>query len=177
MRIRLSLPAILAALLAMSLTTLAPAGANGQVENHLILKKNGYINKMHFLTGDPIKLVRVGSKLTEEAIIQGIGEDFILFSGQELPLNQISMVVKYRTSFNFVASGKALLVAAPGYLLIGVVNALFQGISPLPTANNLIVAGSLLAAGIVLPVFQIRRFPIGKTFTLKIVQSDPWLNK
>jgi hypothetical protein len=154
-----------------------PMPATGQIENHLILKKNGYLNKLHFLAGDPITFIREGNKYQEESYIQGIGTDFILISGQEIPISKISYLIRYRTGFNFVGSGKALMVAAPGYLLIGVINALFQGISPVPTPANLVVAGSLLTAGLIFPAFQLRKYPIGKKFTLKIVQSDPALNR
>jgi hypothetical protein len=149
----------------------------GQVENHLILKKNGFRNRLHFLAGDDIKFVRQGSKSVEETYLQGIGTDCIIVSGQEVPISDIRYLIHYRTGFNFSASGKAMMIASPGYLVIGFINALFAGISPVPTVTNLVVAGSLLTAGAILPRFQVRKFPIGKKFTLKIVQSDPALNR
>ncbi len=150
---------------------------SGQIENHLILKKNGYVNKLHFLTGDPITFIREGNNYPEESYIAGIGTDFIVTSGQVIPICKISCVIRYRTGFNFVGSGKALMIAAPGYLVIGAVNALFHGDSPKPTVTNLVVAGVLLTAGVIFPKFQVRKYPIGKKFTLKIVQSDPALNR
>jgi len=150
-----------------------PMPVSGQIENHLILKKHGYLNKLHFLTGDPITFILEGNKYPEESYIQGIGTDFILVSGQEIPINKITFLIRYRTGFNFVGSGKALMIASPGYLVIGAINALFQGASPVPTVSNLIVAGVFLTAGAIIPGFQVRKYPIGKKFTLKIVQSDP----
>lgn len=161
-------------LISLALLTIPAAG---QIENHLILKKSGYRNKLHFLAGDPIIFIREGNKFQEECYIQGIGTDFIIVSGEEVPVNKIACLVHYRTGFNFAISGKALMIASPGYLVIGAVNALFQGISPVPTVTNLIVAGSLLTTGALLPRFQIRKYHLGKKFTLKIVQSDPALNK
>ena len=149
----------------------------GQIDNHLILKKNGYLNKVHFFTGHPITFIREGNKYAEESYIEGIGTEFIIISGQVIPINKITYLIRYRTGFNFAASGKALMIASPGYLVIGAINALFQGISPVPTVTNLIVAGVLLTAGAIFPAFQIRKYPIGKKFTLKIVQSDPALNR
>ena len=149
----------------------------GQVQNHLILKKKGYINKMHFLAGDPIQFVREGNKFAEEGYIDGIGTDFIVISGFELPISKISTLIRYRTGFSFDTSGKLLMIAAPGYLLIGVINELFRGANILPTKTNLIVAGSLLASGAIFTTFQVRKYRIGKKFTLKIVQSDPSLNR
>jgi len=149
----------------------------GQIENHLILKKNGYLNKVHFFTGDPITFIREGNKYPEESYIEGIGIDFIIVSGQMIPINKITCLIRHRTGFNFDSSGKALMIASPGYLVIGAINALFQGISPVPTVANLIVAGVLLTAGAIFPAFQIRKYPIGKRFTLKIVQSDPAFNR
>lgn len=149
----------------------------GQIENHLILKKNGYLNKVHFFTGDPITFIREGNKYPEESYIGGIGTDFIIVSGQVVPINKITFLIRHRTGFNFAASGKALMIASPGYLVIGAINALFQGISPVPTAANLIVAGVLLTTGAIFPAFQVRKYPLGKKFTLKIVQSDPAFNR
>jgi hypothetical protein len=144
----------------------------GQPENHLILKKHGYRNKLHFLAGDPITFIRSGNNYAEESWIQGIGTDYIIVSGEEIAIRDISVVIHHRTGFNFSASGKALMIASPGYLLIGAVNALFQGISPVPTLPNLIVAGSLLTSGLIMPTFQVRKFKLGRKFTLKIVQSE-----
>ncbi len=168
-----SIPFLTTAILFMAIMAIAPLSSQGQVENHLILKKRGYINKMHFLPGDPITIIRAGLKSPEEIIIEGIGEDFILVSGQELLLNQIDCVVKRYTGFNFIASGRAVMAAAPVYLLVGVINSLFQRTSPVPTPTNLIVAGSLLAAGAVIPTFQVRRYRLGGKFTLRVVKSDP----
>ena len=153
-----------------------PIPVSGQIENHLILKKNGYLNKLHFLTGDQITLIREGNKYSEDFYIQGIGTDFILVSGDMIPIKKIAFLIHYRTGFNFVSSGKALMIASPGYLVIGAINALFQGASPVPTLTNVIVAGALLTTGLIFPRFQLRRYPIGKKFTLKIVQSDPAIN-
>jgi hypothetical protein len=161
----------------VSISMLFPSITAAQLENHLIVKKKGYIDKMHFLTGDPITLVRAGGKSAEETIIEGIGKDYIIISGQELPLSEIAVVWHHRTTFNFVASGRALQVAAPGYLIIGMANSLFQGTSIVPTTTNLIVAGSLLTAGTLMPRLQVKRYPIGRRFTLRVVQSDPWLNR
>jgi hypothetical protein len=157
--------------------TLASIPVCGQIENHMILRKNGFRNKVHFLTGDPITLIREGNNYTEEYYIQGIGTDCIIIGGDEVPIRNISHIYRFRNGFNFNASGKTLMIAAPGYLLIGVVNALFQGISPVPTKTNLIVGGSLLTAGAILPSFQIKKYHLGKRYSLAIVQSDPALNK
>lgn len=159
-----------------------PVTVSGQVENHLILKKNGYVNKMHFFTGDPITFIRKGNKYPEESYLGGIGIDFIIVSGEVIPVSQISHLIRYRNGFNFEGSGKALMIAAPGYLVIGAVNELFQHrgkglkVSDLtPTVSNLVVAGVLITAGAIFPKFQVRKYHIGKKFTLRVVQSDPRL--
>jgi len=151
--------------------------ATAQIENHLILRKNNFRTRMNFLTGDPITLIREGNKYAEEFYLQGIGTDFIIVGGEEIPISKIACVVKNRHGFNFRSSGKGLLIAAPAYLVIGAANNLFQGISLVPTPTNLIVAGSLLAAGVILPSLQTRKYRLGKKFSLYIVQSDPMFNK
>lgn len=184
MHLQPSKPAILFSLALVLGLGFLSASVQGQIENHLILKKKGYINKMHFLSGDPITFVRQGNDFREETYIQGIGSDFIIVSGRELPIRNISSVEKYRSGFNFKASGKALMIAAPGYLVIGAINELFHQRDTgwdmkkmVPDKRNLIVAGSLLAIGAILPAFQVRNYPIGKNFTLRIVQSDPAFNR
>lgn len=161
-----------------------PMMVSGQTENHLILKKRGYLDKLHFLTGDPITIIREENAYAEEFYIQGIGTDYIQVGGQEIPINKIACVVQVRNGFNFEGSGKILMIAAPGYLVIGVINELFHqrgsgfnASALVPSGNNLIVAGSLLTAGLILPRFQVRKYHLGKKFTLKIVQSDPALNR
>ena len=154
-----------------------PQPVSGQLSNHMILLKNNYKNKVNYLPGDPIIYIKKGTTWVEEATIQGIGTDYIIVSGTELPVNQIDYVFRRRTGFNFRGSGKALMYAAPGYVVLGSVNALFAGTSLIPTPGNLIVAGSLLAVGAILPKFQVRKYPIGKKFRLAIVQSDPMFLK
>jgi hypothetical protein len=171
----------LATILALTFLTIP---VSGQLENHLILKKYGYVDKMHFFTGDPITFIRKGNKYSEESYLQGISINSIIVSGQVIPINDISYVIRYRTGFNFEASGKTLMVAAPGYLVIGAINELFQhrgtklaASDLVPTRTNLIVAGSLLAAGWIFQSFKVRKYPIRKKFSLVIVQSDPAFNK
>jgi len=171
----------LAAVIGLALLTLPVCG---QIENHLILKKRNYLNKLHFFTGDPITFIREGNNFSEEYYIQGIGTDFIIVSGQTVPVSKITCLVHYRKGFNFKSSGKALMIAAPGYLVIGVINELFHQRNTgrnasglLPTPTNWIVAGSLLTTGLALPMFQVRKYHLGKKFNLRIVESDPALNR
>lgn len=149
----------------------------GQYNNHLVLRKNGYRDKLNFLAGDPITFIREGNGFAEEYYIDGISTRSIIVNGQEVPISRIDCLIYRRKGFNFRSSGRALLVAAPGYLIIGAINNLFQRISPVPTLNNLVVAGSLASAGALLPLFQVRKFKLGKRYSLIIVESDPMLNK
>ena len=149
----------------------------GQLNNHLVVRKNGFRNKLNFLAGDPIVLIRDGNNFAEEYYLQGIGTDFIIANGQEIPIKKIDCIIHRRTGFNFRASGKALLAAAPLYLVIGAVNNLFQKISPVPTVTNLVVAGSLATAGLLFPRLQVKKYPLGRRYSLIIVQSDPLLFK
>jgi hypothetical protein len=167
-------PIRLLILLGLSLLTLQ---GFGQFNNHLVVRKNGFRDKLNFLAGDPIVFIRDGNNYAEEYYLQGIGTDFIIANGQEIPLKKIDCVIHHRTGFNFRSSGGALLVAAPAYLLIGAVNNLFQKISPVPTVTNLVVAGSLATAGLLLPRLQVKKYHLGRKYSLIIVQSDPMLNK
>ena len=149
----------------------------GQLNNHLVLRKNGFRDKLNFLSGDMITFIRQGNEFAEEFYIQGIGIDYIIVNGQVVPLKNISCVIRLRSGFNFRASGGALMGAGPLYLLIGAVNNLFQHISPVPTVSNLVVAGSLVTAGLLLPRFQVKKYPLGRRYSLLVVQSDPMLFK
>jgi len=147
-----------------------------QTQNHLILKKNGYHNRLHYFTGDSISLIRIGNTYIENGRIQGIGIDEIILGGKIIQLSEISSIVYTRKSFNYAAGGQMILMASPLYLLLGAVNALIQGIRPLWSSGNLIVAGTIAATGILVSTLQFRKFDLGKKFQLRIVQSDPMLN-
>ncbi len=149
----------------------------GQFNNHLVIRKNGFRDKLNFLAGDPIMFIRDGNTVAEEYYLQGIGTDFIIANGQEIPIRKINCVIHRRMGFNFRSSGGALLAAAPAYLLIGAVNNLFQKISPVPTVTNLVVAGSMATAGLLLPRLQVKKYKLGRRYSIIIVQSDPFLNK
>jgi len=151
--------------------------ASAQLNNHLVMMKKGNLSKVRFLSGDPIAFIRYGSTDVEDYYIQGIGEDFIVVAGQPVPLKKITCLVQTRKGFNFRSSGQALIAAAPGYLIIGAINSLFAGVSLVPSKTSLIVAGSFLTTGAILPLFQTKKYPIGKKYRLLIVPADPALNK
>ncbi len=166
--------------LVLVLIALSAFGGNiavGQIENHLILKKGGLTNRLHFLTGDPIRFIRKGNSYEEGGVIQGIGTDYIIVAGREVSLRDIGIVVYRRTSFNYDAGGKMLMIASPFYLLLGAVNALLQDIRPIWSWGNVGVAASFAAAGVGLRTLQVRKFRLGGRYQLRIVQSDPLLNK
>ena len=151
--------------------------AVGQIENHLILKKGGLTNRLHFLTGDPIRFIRKGNTYEEGGTIQGIGTDYLIIAGREVWLSEIGVVVYRRTAFNYDAGGKMLMVASPFYLLLGAINALVQDIRPVWSWGNAGVAASLAAAGVGFRSLQIKKFRLGGNYQLRIVQSDPFFNK
>lgn len=164
-------------LLLVACFMLTALDGNCQIENHLILKKNGWKNKAHYLIGNEIIFSRKESSNIENGVIQGIDPEHLIIGGVMIPLNQVDEVIRIRSSFNFRAGGKTLQVAAPGFLLISAVNALIWNIRPIWSTGNLITSGSLLAAGLILPIFQVRHFPMGKKFTLRVVESDPAYNR
>jgi len=149
---------------------------SAQTQNHLILKKNGYHNRLQYFTGDEISFIRKGNSYVENGILQGIGTDRIIIAGQEIPVNTISTLVFDRTSFNFKSGGTLIMLASPLYLILGAVNAFIQDSRPIWTAGSFIVAGSIAATGLLFSSLQVRKFPLGKKFQLRIVPSDPVLN-
>jgi hypothetical protein len=149
---------------------------SAQTQNHLILKKNGYHNRLIYFTGDDISFIRKGNSNIENGILQGIGTDGINILGREIPISEISTLIYCRTSFNFDAGGKMILLASPLYLIIGAINALIQDIRPIWTPGSFIVAGTIASTGLLFGSLQVRKFHLGNKFQLRIVQSDPMLN-
>jgi len=148
--------------------------ANAQYQNHLILKK-GIRNKLHFLVGDSIRFVRQGFEWPVEGPITAIGEDFIVVKQDTYSLSEIKTLVYVRKSFGFKAGGKVLRIAGPAFIAMATFNALIRSIRPILTVRNIITGGSLFTAGLILPIFQIRKYPLGEKFFLRIVPSDPEL--
>jgi len=143
-----------------------------QYENHLILRKS-YKNKHHYLTGDSIRFKRNHLETPVIGQLEAIGEDFIVIRSEVFPISEINTVYFYRKSFNFKTGGSILQLAGPAFLLMTGFNALINSIRPIWSRSNLITSGSLLAAGLVLPLFQVRKYKIGEKFNLRIVPSDP----
>ncbi|MFH0762125.1 MAG: hypothetical protein V2A67_11545 [Bacteroidota bacterium] len=150
--------------------------ASAQTQNHLILKKNGYHNRLQYFTGDDISFIRKGNSYIESGVLQGIGTDRIIIAGEEIPINNIGRLVFHRTSFNFKTGGSIIMLASPLYLILGAVNAFIEDSRPVWTTGSFMVAGSIAATGLLFDSLQVRRFPLGKKFQLRIVQSDPTLN-
>jgi hypothetical protein len=159
-----------------ALSALGSDIAIGQNQNHMILKKRGLTDRLHFLTGDNIRFIRKENSFEEGGVIQGIGTDYILIAGREVPVSSIGIIIFRRTSFNFDASGKMLMLASPLYLLIGGINSLIQGYHPIWTWGNAGVAASIAAAGLGFSSLQEKKFRLGGKYQLRIVQSDPFFN-
>lgn len=149
--------------------------APAQTQNHLILKKNGYHNRLQYFTGDEISFIRKGNDYIESGILQGIGTDRIIIAGEEILVGTIGTIVFNRTSFNFKTGGTTIMLASPLYLILGAINSFIQDSRPVWTAGSFIVAGAIAATGLLVRSFQVRKFPIGKKFQLRIVPSDPTL--
>ncbi len=145
-----------------------------QYENHLILKK-GYKNKHNYLVGDSIRFLRNHVDVPFIGEIEAIGEDFIVLQGQVFPISEINSLYYYRKLFNFRASGIMLQVAGPGFLGLTAFNAIYHSIRPIWTPSNLITSGGLFLAGLIMPLFQVRKYKLGNKFHLQIIQSDPGL--
>lgn len=148
-----------------------------QIENHLIIKKNGFKNKVHYLAGDAIWLEWNKLQAPVDGIIAGIGIDQILINGMTIPIAEVTKVHRYRTGFNFRAGGKTLQIAAPGFLAVVAANTLIRGDRPIWPSSTLLTSGILLTSGLILPVFQVKHYRMGGKYSLKIVKSDPALLK
>jgi hypothetical protein len=173
MSISKSLPKLL---LALTLV-LAFYPGRGQIENHLVIKKNGFKNKVHYLTGDAIWLEWNRKPSPINGIIAGIGTDQIFVNGLTIPVDEITKIHRFRTSFNFKAGGRTLQIAAPGFLAVVAANTLIRGDRPVWPTSTLVTGGVILATGLILPVFQVKHYRMGGRYTLRIVRSDPELLK
>ncbi|MEA1876709.1 MAG: hypothetical protein U9N86_07580 [Bacteroidota bacterium] len=147
-----------------------------QYDNHMILKK-GYKSKHHYLIGDSIRFLRNHMDVPVIGQIEAIGEDFFVIKAQVFPISEITSIYYYRKSFNFRGAGKMLQFAGPGFLGITAFNALYNSIRPIWSVTNLVTSGSLFLSGMILPLFQVRKYEIGNKFFLLIVPSDPELYK
>jgi hypothetical protein len=86
-------------------------------------------------------------------------------------------VIYQRTSFNFKAGGTTIALASPLYLALGAVNSLIRRERPIWTPLNFGVAGGILASGLVIRTLQVKKYKLGTKYQLRIVQSDPFLQK
>jgi hypothetical protein len=154
---------------------LAVYPVRGQIENHLVIKKNGFKNKVHYLTGDAIWLEWNKLPSSISGIIAGIGTDQIFVNGLTIPVDEIKKIHRYRTGFNFKAGGKTLQIAAPGFLAVVAANTLIRGDRPVWPPSSLVTGSVILATGLILPVFQVKHYRMGGRYTLRIVRSDPEL--
>ncbi len=143
---------------------------SGQLNNHLILKK-GPRNKIHFLTGDSIILMKNNFKTPYRERIQGIGEDFIVIRNEEVPIKEITGIVKVR-ALHYKAAGHIFKFAGPSLILVGIINGLFSGQRPLIIPQMAIIGGIISGIGFILPTFQTKVYHMKRAYYLRIVPSD-----
>ncbi len=143
---------------------------SGQLNNHMILKK-GYRNKIHFLQGDSIIIMKNDFKTPSRDFIQAIGEDFIVIRNEEVPIKEITAVIKNR-ALHFTTTGHILKFAGPGLILTGIVNGLISGARPLILPQIAIIAGALLGTGFLLPLLQTKVYYMKRGYYLRIVPTD-----
>lgn len=144
---------------------------SGQLNNHMILKK-GFRNKIHFLPGDSIIIMKNNFKTPSRELIQAIGEDFIVVRSEELPIKEITAVVKVR-ALHYKAAGYIFKFAGPGYLLTGIINGLISGARPLILPTSALIAGAIFGTGLLLPLLQTKVCYMKRGYYLRIVSYDP----
>jgi hypothetical protein len=157
-------------ILAGILLILLPAPSLAQLNNHLILK-HGPRNVMHFLTGDSIIYMRNNFRTPERHIIQAIGEDFIIVGNEELPIKQITSIVKVR-ALHYKAAGTAAKISGPALILLDGVNSLIRNFRPVFSTNVAIVGAAIFGTGFLLPLLQTKVYRMDKGYYLRIVPSD-----
>ncbi len=155
----------------LTLVALLPFSGFAQYDNHLILKKS-FRNKRHFLSGDSIRIMRNHYPLPTIGMIEAIGKDFIVIRGETIPIGEINTLYHKRESGIYAGGGKVLQFAGPAFIAMAAFNGLIRSISPILSVGNLITGGTLFTTGLLLPLFQVRKYPLGKRFTLRIVPAD-----
>ena len=110
-------------------------------------------------------------KTPERHIIQGIGEDFIIVNSEELPIRQITGVVKVR-ALHYKAAGTALKISGPALVFLDGLNSLIRNFRPVFSANVAIIGAAIFGSGFLLPLLQTKVYRMDRGYYLRIVPSD-----
>ena len=114
---------------------------------------------MHFLSGDSIILMRNNFKTPSRERIEAIGEDYIIIRNEEVPIKDITGIVKVR-ALHYKTAGHMFKIAGPSLILVGIINGLFSGDGPLILPKTAIAAGIISGIGFILPRFQTKVYKI-----------------
>ena len=157
--------------LILTLVILNGMPAACQLNNHLILKRGSKSIK-HFIAGDSIIFQKNNFETPVFDQIQGIGQDFIIIKGEELPIREITGIVHIR-ALHYREAGIMFNIAGPVLIMIDGFNSLIRRFHPIFGTNILIAGAAIFGTGFLLPLLQSKVYHMDKGYYLRIVPSDP----
>lgn len=164
---------ILICLLLASLSSLAQS----QPSPYLLLKKAGTQKEVVFYEGDEIRFRIRGEDHYRRALIQGLRIDTVRFHYFEVAIRDIEVIDirghRYQ-HFHFASAGSKVIAAGMLFLAGDYVNQkLIQDEPGGLSTQTWAIAGSIVGAGLILKLFQKRRFRPGGRYIIDIIDMRP----
>lgn len=132
----------------------------------LALEKRGRVKRIRFFKGQELWFRMAGDTFKYRAIIEDIGKDFVQVKGVKINISQIEYIYMPRKRRMIRLLSNFSILAGGGYFLIDLVNNSFS-----TTQETLTISGGILAGGLLMRLFLIRKkYKMGKYTYLKTIR-------
>lgn len=139
-------------------------------QRKLIIAKRASPAKYVFYEGDEIRFKLKGEKFWNKALIQGLGEDFIRLHYTTIKLSEIEAIDISSVGgghFLKLVSGIAI-TAGVGFAAIDQFNRTVVDGEPGVDEKTMIIAGGLVASGVILNLLRRKKVKVGGRFRLRV---------
>ncbi len=131
----------------------------------LALEKRGRVKRIRFFKGQELWFRLKGDSFKYRGMIEGVGDGYVQVKGVKIDISQIEYIFVRRKRRAIRLLSNFSILAGGGYFLIDLVNNSFT-----TTRETLTVSGGILAGGLLLKLFLIRKkYKMGKFTYLKTI--------
>ena len=142
-----------------------------QAQNDVLILQRRGMHERAYTVGDPFVFKTVyGQWFT--GTIDDLRHDTIYIAGQGFHYNEIAVIMRTKSNFNWAAAGVAMMAVGAVWTGVSVVNGLLRQDHPNQwfTTGGYVIGGALLGGGLLLATLTGKYYKLGGKFKLIYLQ-------
>lgn len=141
-------------------------------QKKLIIARPASPAKYVFYEGERIRFKLKGEKFWSEALIQGLGENYIRLHYVNINLSEIEAIdVRGRGSGRFLSTmASVAVIGGGGFAAIDQINRTLVHGQPGVDEKALLIGGALVSAGVIFHLLKRKKVRIGRRFRIRVAE-------